>query len=265
MKIREVSCKTALSPSKLPGLEYSLNPYRGCQHNCAYCYVPNVLKINRDRWGSFVDVKTNIPLVLSKEIRNKKPGVVGISTITDPYQPIEKKYKLTQYCLQELLKHDFPICIQSKSALVLRDADLLSRFSNAEVMMSISTLNENERKLLEPHSSSIKERLNVLKQYSEIGVETSVFFGPILPTVTVENIPEVINTFIEHGATRIWIDSLNIKPGVLENIKKNVSHNKNMCNLFSKNIFKNKEYYAPLREEIFRIARRKNLEIIDAF
>ena len=66
MKIREVMCKTALSPSRLPGLTYSLNPYRGCQHNCAYCYVPNVLRISRELWGNFVDVKTNIHLVLSK-------------------------------------------------------------------------------------------------------------------------------------------------------------------------------------------------------
>ena len=94
MKIREVKCKSALSSSSLPGLDYSLNPYRGCQHNCAYCYVPNVLRIQRKEWGSFVEVKTNIPVVLSKELKKKKPGVVGLSTVTDPYQPIEKKYHL---------------------------------------------------------------------------------------------------------------------------------------------------------------------------
>ena len=83
MKVNEIKCKTALSKSKLPGLDYSLNPYRGCEHNCAYCYVPNVLRINREKWGTFVDVKTNIPNVLSKEIRNKEKGVVGLSTVTD--------------------------------------------------------------------------------------------------------------------------------------------------------------------------------------
>ena len=98
MKINEVKCKSALSLSALPGLNYSLNPYRGCQHNCAYCYVPNVLRIKRTEWGNFVDVKINIPLVLSKELKIKKSGVVGISTVTDPYQPVEKKYMLTRYC-----------------------------------------------------------------------------------------------------------------------------------------------------------------------
>jgi len=134
MRIREVKCKTALSKSNLPGLDYSLNPYRGCQHSCAYCYVPNVLRIKRNEWGSFVDVKTNIPNVLSKELRIKKPGVVGISTITDPYQPAENNYKLTRYCLEQLLRHDFPVCIQTKSDLVARDIDLISKFSKAEVM-----------------------------------------------------------------------------------------------------------------------------------
>ena len=85
MKIRQIDCKTALSPSRLPGLDYSLNPYRGCEHNCAYCYVPNVLRISRENWGEFVDIKVNIPLILSKELKRKKPGVVAISTVTDPY------------------------------------------------------------------------------------------------------------------------------------------------------------------------------------
>ena len=74
MKITHISCKTALSPSKLPGIDYSLNPYRGCEHSCAYCYAPNVLKINREKWGDFVDVKVNIPLILSKELKLKVFG-----------------------------------------------------------------------------------------------------------------------------------------------------------------------------------------------
>ena len=121
MGIKEVKCKTALSKSNLPGLDYSLNPYRGCMHNCAYCYVPNVLRINREEWGKFVEVKINIQNVLSKEVKTKKQGIVGISTVTDPYQPIEKRNKITRFCLEQLLKYDFPISIQTKSSLVLKD------------------------------------------------------------------------------------------------------------------------------------------------
>ena len=143
MQIKEITCSTALSPSKLPGLMYSLNPYRGCQHQCAYCYVPNILRIPRDQWGEFVHVKTNCPSVLSKELRIKPKGVVGLSTVTDPYQPLEKKYQLSRYCLVQLLKHDFPVSIQTKSSLIQRDSDLISQFSDVEIILSIATLNDS--------------------------------------------------------------------------------------------------------------------------
>ena len=162
MKLNEIKCKTALSISRLPGLDYSLNPYRGCQHSCCYCYVPNILRIDRNKWGSFVDVKTNIPVILSNELRKKKPGVVGLSTVTDPYQPVERKYNLTRYCLEQLLIHNFPVHIQTKSDLVLKDIDLISKFNDVEVMFSIATLNDSERKILEPYSSSIQNRLKAM-------------------------------------------------------------------------------------------------------
>jgi len=265
MKIRQINCKTALSLSALPGLDYSLNPYRGCEHNCAYCYAPNVLKIKRENWGNFIDVKANIPLVLSKEIKNKERGVVGISTVTDPYQPIEKKYKLTLYCLEQLLKYDFPISIQTKSSLVVRDINMVSKFSDAEVIMSITTLDDNERKLLEPYSSPVEKRLDVLRKYADVGVQTSIFFGPIYPSILKSDIPEMIDTFITYGASKIWIDSLNLKPGIWDNIKKSIFQDQEMYKAFSKNVFENKAHYNALRKEIFKIAKERNVKIVDAF
>ena len=233
MKITEVKCKTALSKSNLPGLDYSLNPYRGCQHSCVYCYVPNVLRIKREDWGGFVNVKTNIPVVLSKELRTKKPGVVAISTVTDPYQPVEKKYKLTRFCLEQLLIHDFPICLQTKSDLVLRDLDLISKFSNAEVIFSIATLDDGERRLMEPSSSPISNRLKAMKQFNNSGIKTIVFFGPIYPSIKIGNLDEIINQFIENGATEIIIDKLNLKPGILDNIIKTFPSYKQLVTDFS--------------------------------
>jgi len=257
MRIREVKCKTALSKSNLPGLDYSLNPYRGCQHSCAYCYVPNVLRIKRNEWGSFVDVKTNIPNVLSKELRIKKPGVVGISTITDPYQPAENNYKLTRYCLEQLLRHDFPVCIQTKSDLVARDIDLISKFSKAEVMFSIGTLNDNERKTLEPNSSPIQNRLDALKQFSDEGVETSVFFGPIYPTVKTSDISTIIDNFIQFGAKEIMIDKLNLKPGIKDNI----------IEVFPpcKELIENVSHHQKLFDEIIRVCKEKKVKAVLAF
>ncbi|MEA2055981.1 MAG: radical SAM protein [Candidatus Thermoplasmatota archaeon] len=264
MKIQEIKCKTALSPSRLPGLDYSLNPYQGCQHKCAYCYVPNVLRIKREDWGEFVNVKTNIPNILSKELRKKRSGVVGISTVTDPYQPIEKKYKLTKYCLEQLLIHDFPICIQTKSDLVTRDIDLISKFTNAEVMMSIATLNDKERKLLEPNSSTVNRRLDVLRKYSDVGIETSVFFGPIYPTIEIEDISNIVDTFIKYGVNKIMIDGFNLKPGVWENIKSVTQDDAGIFEIFSKSI-RNKEHYNQLRNEITSLCEIRKIKIVDAF
>ena len=265
MKINEINCKTALSLSRLPGLMYSLNPYRGCEHNCAYCYVPNVLRIKRESWGDFVDVKKNIPLVLSKELKKKKPGVVGISTVTDPYQSVEKKYKLTQYCLEQLLKYDFPVCIQTKSSLVCRDINLLTRFSDVEVIISIGSLNDKERILLEPGSSSIEKRLNTIKECVKAGIKTGVFFGPIYPSISVEEISSIMNTFIKSGASKIWIDSLNLKPGIWENVTQAMSSNETLLTVFSNNVSANKDYYKDIRNEIIKIAKEHNIKIIDAF
>lgn len=265
MEIRQINCKMALSPSKLPGLNYSLNPYRGCSHCCIYCYVPNVLRIKRERWGHFIDVKVNIPLVLSKEIKKKELGVVGISTVTDPYQLIEERFNLTRLCLKQLLEYDFPISIQTKSSLLERDIDIISKFSKIEVIMSISSIEDSERKLLEPYASPIKNRLETLKKYADGGIQTGIFFGPIYPSISKEDIPEIIDTFIEYGALKIWIDSLNLKPGIWENIQKGIFQNKKMYKNFLKNIFENKEYYKDLRNEIFKISKKRKVTIVDAF
>jgi DNA repair photolyase len=265
MRIREITCKTALSPSALPGLDYSLNPYRGCQHSCAYCYVPNVLKIKRENWGNFVDIKINIPVVLSKELKKRKPGVVGISTVTDPYQPTEKKYELTKFCLEQLLRYDFPICIQTKSSLVVRDIDIISKFSNAEVMMSIATLHEHEKQLLEPYSSSIKKRLDTLREYSNIGIKTSVFFGPVYPTTHLEDIPKIIDAFIDYGATEIMIDTFNFKPGIWENMELRLSSNNKLKDVFKRNLIENDSYNQKLFDTVKHICKKKKVKAVSAF
>jgi DNA repair photolyase len=257
MEIRQVKCKTALSSSTLPGLDYSLNPYRGCQHNCAYCYVPNVLRIDRNTWGRFVDARINIPLVLSKELRNKKPGVIGISTVTDPYQPIEEKFKLTRYCLEQLIKCNFRVCIQTKSKLILRDMDLISRLSDAEIMFSIGTLDDDERKKLEPNSSSINDRLYAMKKFSDKGIKTTVFFGPVYPTIKVEDLEEIVDTFFENGAKEIMVDKFNLKPGIFENIKK--------CNIANFERVKNQSYFKEIFKEMEKFGKKRKIKIVSAF
>jgi DNA repair photolyase len=211
MQINEVIAKTALSKSSLSGLVYALNPYKGCEHACVYCYAPFVLR-ERRKWGEFVDVKTNLPDVLKKEAEHKEKGTIGIGTVTDPYQPVEKKYEITRKCLEVLLKKDWPITIQTKSDLVLRDLDLIEKFSERDIGFTITTLDDNARQKFEPHASAIKNRLKALEKIAERGIETWAFIGPIIPDLIGDTLEEIIKRISKAGVDHILYDKLNIKP-----------------------------------------------------
>lgn len=216
MMIKEINAKTALSPSKLPGLTYALNPYRGCEHACIYCYAPSVIHRDRLKWGKLIEAKVNLPRVLSKELRVKTKGVVGIGTVTDPYQPAEKKHEITRRCLELLLLHDFPVCIQTKSSLVLRDIDLFKKLSDLEVGMTLTSHDDGVREKLEPGASSVEERLHALSELSKQGIKTWVFLGPVMPYLTdVDALIDAIS-FVRPGY--VLADKLRLKDGIQDSV-----------------------------------------------
>jgi DNA repair photolyase len=221
LKFKEISCKTALSPSGLPGLDYTLNPYMGCGHACIYCYAPATLRYNGpDPWGAFVNAKTDMPRVLERELRNKKSGVVGISTVTDPYQPAEEKFTLTRSCLEVLLSKDFPVCVQTKSPLVLRDLDLIKGFTEKEVGFTVTTLDERISATIEPGASPPAERLNALKILAGEGIPTWAFIGPMVPgALGREELGEVLKAVKEAGVSHVMLDRLRLKPGMWARIE----------------------------------------------
>ncbi|AFD00058.1 putative DNA repair photolyase [Methanocella conradii HZ254] len=216
MKVREICCKTALSPSRLPGLDYTLNPYFGCGHGCIYCYAPATLRYGGpESWGSFVNVKADMPRVLEKEARIKRRGVVGISTVTDPYQPIEERLGLTRRCLEVLLSKDFPVCIQTKSSLVLRDVDILREFREIEVGFTVTTLDSGISAVVEPGASPPRERLKALRALADCGIRTWAFIGPILPGVVDKEVLEsVLQSLKDAGVSYVMLDRLRLKPGI---------------------------------------------------
>jgi len=214
--INEILVKTALSHSKLPGLDYALNPYRGCQHACVYCYAPSVIHWGQGKWGDLVEVKVNLPRILSKELRVKKKGIVGLGTVTDPYQPAEKKYEITRRCLELLLMHDFPVCIQTKSSLVLRDIDLLKKFPNMEVGITLTSNDDSLRQKLEPGASSVEERLHALSELSKNGIKTWVFLGPVMPYLT--DVEALISTLSLVKPGYVLRDKLRLKDGVKDSV-----------------------------------------------
>lgn len=212
-----ITCKSALSPSRLPGLKYSLNPYVGCEHGCVYCYSPSVLKNKRlaENWGKAVRAKRNIAEVLAREVKRKPKGTVGVSTVTDPYQPLEAKLELTRKCIELLSKHDFPVSIQTKSRLVLRDADLIAP-EKFDVGVTITTMDRGLAGLLEPGAPPPNVRAQVLEEFSSRGVETWLFLGPIIPGLNdaEENLKQIIEVAARTNSNVIY-DRLNMKQWVM--------------------------------------------------
>lgn len=178
-----VEAKSALGKTAIPGFDYCLNPYFGCMHGCRYCYASFMKRFtdNLERWGSFFDVRINLPHVLRRELKRKPKGKVVISSLTDAYQPAEAKYKITRQCLELLAMLRWKVSILTKSPLVVRDIDLFKSFQNIEVGMTITTDTEAVRRIFEPGAPPLAERKKALLELKKSGVKVYVFVGPILP------------------------------------------------------------------------------------
>jgi DNA repair photolyase len=227
--VREIECVSLLNRSGIPSVDYGINPYTGCEHGCVYCYSDFMRRFRRHReeWGEFVDVKVNAPGVLRRQLSRSKPGLVSLSTVTDPYQPLERRYELTRACLQELIKSQFPVSILTKSALVLRDLDLLAKLDNVDVGLTITTLAEGLREVFEPRAPSVSNRLHALRELSSAGIQTWVFFGPVLPLFSDDpgTIGEMLATFQQCGAQSVLVDRINLYPVVWRKLKAVVARN----------------------------------------
>jgi len=183
MKVREIFSKTILTNTAISSFDYCINPYVGCGHGCRYCYASFMKRFtgHMEPWGAFVDVKVNAPQLLRKQLKRKRRGSVSLSTVTDPYQPLEGNYRLTRGCLEALLDHQFSVNILTRSPLCLRDIDLFKQFKDIEVGFSITTHDEAIKKIFEPHSPSIHSRVIALETLRKERIGTYAFIGPMLP------------------------------------------------------------------------------------
>jgi DNA repair photolyase len=210
-----VECKHALSRSKLPGLDYALNPYVGCAHDCIYCYAPFLMGKPRERWRTPVGARTNLPRLLDSELR-KASGTIGVGTVTDPYQPVEATLKLTRRCLEVVQRRGARISIHTKSDLVLRDVDILKLLPEPEVGVTLTTIDETLARTFEPFAPSPSARLNAIRGLVEAGIRTYVLIGPIIPTVTDLDIEGLVRAISRTGVERAMLDRLRLRPGMLE-------------------------------------------------
>lgn len=220
VKILPIESKSILTACKIPNIDYTLNPYTGCSFGCRYCYAAFLGKFANEpisKWGFYVYIKKNAAQCLQKELKKLKPQhTLWVGSATDPYQPVEKTWKITQSCLQVLAKAQFQgsVSLLSKSTLVLRDLALLKGLPNLEVGMTLTKLDDFHT--YEPDAPSTRARLNVLKKCRMAGLKTFAFVGPLVPPYYEQ--PELIwpllDAIAQTGTTHILVDYLNLSPVV---------------------------------------------------
>ena len=184
--VTRVQARSALVRSRVPGMDFAVNPFTGCGFACSYCYAAFLCRWKRrpsEDWGRFVEVKANLPGVLDRELRRVRgaPAVL-MSSVTDPYQDVEAGEGVSRGVLEVLLRHRFRgrLTIMTKSPLVLRDLELLRRL-RADVGLSIATADDRAARVFEERTPSIGDRLDALAALNDAGVRTHVFAGPLLP------------------------------------------------------------------------------------
>ena len=158
---------------------------------------------HQEPWGQFVDVKVNAPDLLEQEVAKKKKGRVWISGVCDPYQPLEAKYELTRKCLEILARSHWPVSVQTRSPLVLRDIDVLKKGRDFEVGLSVTTADDSIRALFEPDAPPMKDRVRALDELHQAGIRTYVMIAPMLPGA--ENLPEILAGKVDH----VIVDRMN--------------------------------------------------------
>src|SRR6266550_3690109 len=187
--------RTILAHNDSPdvGFDTSINPYRGCEHGCIYCFArPSHEYLGFSAGLEFetkILVKEDAPELLREELMSKKytPRMIAISGVTDPYQPIERKLEITRRCLQVLAEFRNPVGIITKNHLVTRDIDLLQELAKhrcVSVSISVTSLDANLARVMEPRTSSPEMRLDAIRQLSRAGIPVNVMVAPIVPAIT---------------------------------------------------------------------------------
>ena len=262
MLVKEIKVNDYLTKSNLPASDYVINPYVGCSHGCKYCYASFMKRFtgHTEDWGTFIDVKRCDKKINLNKISKKS---VFLSSVTDCYNQLEEKYKLTRHILEQIVNSDCYLSISTKSKLILRDIDLLKQIKNLTVSMSINTLNENFKNDMDK-ASSIKSRLNALKELHKNGIYTVLFMSPIFPYITEwEEIMEISKEFVDE----YWFENLNLrgsyKRDILDYIKEKYNEiYPEYTEIYDK---KNNKYWEVLSDEINSYCKANNIKYINYF
>ena len=262
MVVNEITVNDYLTKSNLPTSDYVINPYVGCTHGCKYCYASFMKRFtgHKENWGDFIDIKRcNKPIDL-KKISGKN---VFLSSVTDCYNQYEKDFCITRNILEQLVDSDCNLSISTKSKLILRDIDLLKQMKNLIVCMSINTLNEKFRSDMD-NASTIKERMDTLKELHNNGIYIVLFMSPIFPYIT--EWKEIIDQTKDY-VDEYWFENLNLrgnyKKEILDYIRTNYSDlYSDYIDIYLK---KNNKYWKDLAEEINNYCNLNNINYTNYF
>lgn len=224
---REEPCRTALNRVDGMGFRWSLNPYMGCAHRCAFCYVRGFERRadrpSDERYGTNIRVKVNVVEVLRRELARRGWGreTVAIGAATDPYQPAEGRYRLTRGCIQALGAARTPIDLITRGPLIVRDVDVLAdaaRRAEVRVSVSIATLDASLGSRLEPGVAPPRQRLRAIRTLPDAGIAAGVALAPVLPGLTdaPADLAAVLRAARDAGATHAWTNVLNLRAGTRE-------------------------------------------------
>lgn len=256
MKEHVISVKNLATRSKLPASDFVINPYVGCPHGCKYCYARFMKRFSKhaEEWGNFIDIKIAEKPLNPKLLYHK---TVFMASVTDCYNPYEKEYCVTRNVLRELLEVDCNLHIATKSSLILRDLDLLSKFRQLKVAISINTLDERFRADMD-NASSIAERLATLAALYRAGIHTVLFMSPIFPELT--NYREIIEATTDF-VDEYWFEDLNLRGDYKRTILEYIYENyRDVYPLFD-SIYNHgdRQYWGRLESEITEYCIAHNL------
>lgn len=271
MEIKEIQSKSILTPSKLPDTDYVINPYTGCAFGCTYCYASFMGRFvgkSTNDWGGYVYVKINAPALLEKDLRKLKNKGKGksilFSSVTDPYQGLEAKYKLTRKCLEVLVNYDFKgtLSILTKSHMVTRDIDLLKKLKDVEVGFTITSTDDKISRYFEKKAPNVSQRLEAMKKLNLEGIKTYAFVGPLLPHYVAEPmiLDELFKQIAEAGTKELYVEHINLSKYILDRLRKEMPEldKETMEKFYSS---KKPEYRKELDKTILDLVKKYKLKL----
>jgi len=209
-EFKEITAQKILSVTGIKEARYVINPYRGCQFGCCFCYAQwnKFVQKQSGKWGDFVHIKTNAPKILAKELQQDVHGTVMLGSTTEIYQPVESKYKLTRQILNTLKEKNLNIIILTRSDLITRDIDILKKLKKVLICFTLNTLDNEVIKAFEKGSPSADKRVTAIKNLAETGIPVYLHVGPFLPFLTD---PEKLLNQFDGFVERVDFENLNLK------------------------------------------------------